>query len=370
VATFAMAMFPGLFGTAAIPYWINSRKLYYLQVSAGFFHPFVWLFTIWVVEMIFLGSMMTLFIGIAFPMIGFKSSGMALYIGLYILESFGFVGYNLMVSMFAPTTEYALAGFNVTFFFNILFGGFFIIDSHLHESSFVRAFLQWFSVQRGFYIGSIRNEQYGAPLNCSDSEKLPYDIKSLAMAALTNYTQNQTDATIVASTTLQQLQKSDPVTFNTTFTYLENVGVAYFYYGLAEQNIVRVKKLLGAGGANYPSDGYKSFLSTVMTSTTGYLAAQLNVSSVAQFTELFGYLANAYSLTQINLTLSETDVPITYVCPFNNGTDFLTNQAGLTSYDMYDQVSDSFYQGYLVILSLATFVVAFVALNVCKYQER
>ncbi|KAJ3410149.1 ABC transporter G member 22 [Chytridiales sp. JEL 0842] len=364
VITFGLSLVPGLFNVAAIPYWLSGRKLFYLQTSGGFYHPFMWMLTQYVIECLFLGSMMACMVAIAYSMSGFKSAELGFYVGLVLIESFGYTGYCLMITMLSATTEYAMTGFNLIFFYNTIFGGFFVVDSHLHKNEAALKFFQWLSVQRGFYIATLRKELYEMPVNCLQGELLPYPLGNLTKAAMSAAFNTYAAQAIVNSPTLQSLNTTNPSAFTTTISGLGNVAGVLGNAGLASANIARIRTNIPSL-STFPANGLATFLSTLSTTAGATLATSLGIGA-SSLTEYAGIMGRVATTGTLLTNIDAFGLPTRTVCPFANGTEFLYKMAGFTVHDMYGTVSDSFYAGYMFAVAIACFFVGYVAIVVCK----
>jgi hypothetical protein len=112
-------MVPG-FGSAAIAYWLEKRKMFYHEEAAGYYHRLGHLLVMFFVEWIFLSAIMAVLGGIMFTMSNWISSNIGYYIAFMICEVFASTAINLMCAYIAASIPYANATFTLYYYYAIL----------------------------------------------------------------------------------------------------------------------------------------------------------------------------------------------------------------------------------------------------------
>ncbi|KAJ3106086.1 ATP-binding cassette sub- G member 2 [Phlyctochytrium planicorne] len=379
---FAVSLFPPLFTAAAIPHWLNGRKLYYLQVSAGFYHPFCWIVVAFLVECFFVATMMILLGAICLSLAGWDTNSFDLYLGNLILESMASVGFSLMITMGSSSIPYAMAGFNIIFckeqprilvltmkVFNIIFGGYYVLDTYLQKKCgpFCDQFLKWISYQRGFFKPGTRKEMFGRFLNCTADELLPYPLENLTLAAMSDANRKLQNEIIATNSDLVQLNATNTTLFQAKFAGIAGYGLALAQLSGLQKNVLR---LVGLGVmSNFPSADYSLLLGTLSQTIAGSLISMLNISA-ANLTSTVLQLVNSYSANFIYSNIKLFKLPDNNVCPFANGSQYLTTYVGFTNTDTYAESPESKYQGVMAALAIVSFILSYVSLSFCKFQKR
>jgi hypothetical protein len=150
------------FGSAAMAYWVEKRKLYYSEEAAGYYHRIAHALAMFLVEWIFISLIMvslghsnpqfdlanaefqTLVGAIMFSMVSFVYPGRN--IGYMIPEAFATTAVNMACAYIAASIPYANAAFTLNFYYVVIMGGYYVSDAFLfvrHPTT--RAFWQWFS---------------------------------------------------------------------------------------------------------------------------------------------------------------------------------------------------------------------------------
>jgi hypothetical protein len=112
-------MVPG-FGSAAISYWLEKRKMFYHEEAAGYYHRLGHLLVMFFVEWIFLSAIMSVLGGIMFTMSNWISSNIGYYIAFMICEAFASTAINLTCAYIAASIPYANATFTLYYYYAIL----------------------------------------------------------------------------------------------------------------------------------------------------------------------------------------------------------------------------------------------------------
>ncbi|KAJ3218140.1 hypothetical protein HDU67_006544 [Dinochytrium kinnereticum] len=365
---FAVSIFPPLFSSAAIPHWLNGRKLYYLQVSAGFYHPFCWILVSFLVECFFCSSMMLILGSICLSLAGWDTGAFDLYLSNLILEACASVGFALMITMGSSSIPYAMAGFNIIFFYNIIFGGYYVLDTYTQKRcSFCDSVLKWISFQRGFFKPATRKEMFGRFLNCSTDELLPYPLENLTSAAMRTTTIDLQRDIIRENNDLMQLNITNSTEFLSKFSGIAGYGMALAQLLTLSNNVKRLEDLNLIAG--FPSADYSNLLATLSQTVAGSLLSMLNISA-NNLSESTAKLVSVYSTNFIASNIKLFSLPNNNVCPFQNGSQYLATYAGFTNVDGYIDSPESKYQGVLAALAIISFIFGFISLTFCKFQKR
>ncbi|KAJ3195523.1 ATP-binding cassette sub- G member 3 [Irineochytrium annulatum] len=364
---FAVAMFPALYTAAAIPHWLQTRKLYYLQVSSGFYHPFFWIITAFVIECLFCGSMMAILVAILFPLAGFNTANLGLNVLLVVLCTWGSVGFCLLTAMVSSSIPYAMTGFNCLFFLNTIYGGFFVLDVQWQNySPFSNTVLKWLSVQRGWYKGATRAEMYEQPLNCLASEMLPYPLGNLTQSAMTYGTAELQKTFIATNTSLVKLNTTNPAAFQHEMAVVTAAALHLGNAVLLGNNIGRLMKL---GNIAAPSTAYTTLLTTLSTDFQATIIGGLNISNYSTVPAVVGAIISSYETAFVGANTVTFQLPNNYsVCPFVNGTAYMTGMMGFTGNDTYVITPDSLYEGYMGLHAVICLILAYIALLFCKVK--
>ncbi|KAI8846837.1 P-loop containing nucleoside triphosphate hydrolase protein, partial [Chytridium lagenaria] len=310
---FALSIFPPLFSAAAIPHWLNGRKLYYLQVSAGFFHPFCWILVSFLVECFFCSSMMVILGSICLSLAGWDTNAFGLYLSNLILEACASVGFAMMVTM----------GSSI---YNLIFGGYYVLDTY-------------------------------------SKKRCDFCDKNLTLRALREtYAKFQVDS-IANSVELKDLNNTDPAAFKAKFTGLAGYGLSLSQLLTVQRNIKRVQDVKMV--PNFPSSDYTSLLSTVSGAIAGSLVSTLNIPS-ANLTESAVRLVNSYTANFLADNIKLFSLPTQMICPFANGSQYLAAYAGFTDTDGFEESPESKYQGVMAALAIISFLIAYLGLTFCK----
>ncbi|KAJ3310131.1 ATP-binding cassette sub- G member 2 [Blyttiomyces sp. JEL0837] len=397
---FGLSLINPLFGVAAIAYWIERRKLYYHEVTAGMFHPLWYHFTCYFVELVYMSIIMVSVPFIPFYLSQHRSNHrsklnifrrsllqkkksivsllflslaqwhmehLGFYYGLVMLECWAVVGFSLVCAHISSSIPYANAAFTAFYYNSLAFGGYYVTDSSIkkHCGSFCTSFYQWTSYMRPWTKAGLRTEMSGYPLICDKDELLPVNLETLVGDAMNAATETLSMGIASANQTLLALSKTNPKAF--------------------QDSIESIIKTIAALANLVPADQIVSGLSSAGLTQTpllnatilGFLSAaqqSLLVATNATTAEAIKTIQSAAQGAFVTSTLAENvkafGLPDLSTCSYKNGSDYLVVAVGFTDLDTYENTPDSMFLGASVVQALVTFLVSYLFLVSLRFQKK
>ncbi|TPX32376.1 hypothetical protein SmJEL517_g04535 [Synchytrium microbalum] len=362
---FALSFFPPLFGVASISYWLSIRKLYYQEVSSGFYNPLFAHFANYLTEIVFMSLVITLVVFIQLPMANFHRENWVFIWGMAVLQVFACTGYNIMCTNLSPSIPYANAFFNLLYYYSLIFDAYYVTDTFLFNScSSCQNFWAWLGYGRSLWLASVRKEYVGYSLTCTQAEKLPINLEGLTKTAIANATVTLSLQLASGNKTLLGLAATNPTLFSSTIASLSsNAAISSAIGGVMTQSLT----LAAAGVAQDPT--FVPFLNATLTGLGTQFAVATGATSAAALSgyETIAYLI--YIIQTLSANVAGFGLPDNSVCPASSGTTYLIGIGGATINDIYG-IPDSFFQGNLVMLAMLGFTVGYFALICINYRQR
>eukprot|EP00127_Corallochytrium_limacisporum_P000636 Clim_evm35s22 gene=Clim_evmTU35s22 len=182
---YSMGNLPLLLAAPAVPLWIHSRTLYYQEVMAGFYHPFAYLTSFWVIEYLAVVSCQLILSFIAWGMADIGTAWGTL-IWATILEVATAVTFTLFNANVSPSVPGAISLSAVGFLFNLLFGAYIVVDQQWEDQcgSFCTDFLYWFSLMRSYNIPMWKAVFFNRTVECTPDEEITICTQALVAQGL------------------------------------------------------------------------------------------------------------------------------------------------------------------------------------------
>ncbi|KAI9024560.1 hypothetical protein DFJ74DRAFT_705299 [Hyaloraphidium curvatum] len=369
------------FGSAAIAYWVEKRKMYYHEEAAGYYHRLAHSLVMFVVEWIFVSAIMAIVGAIMFTMSNWAYPGR--YIGYMIPEAFSVTALNMLCAYVAASIPYANAAFTLHFYYALIVGGYYITDQFLfmrHPS--VKVFWQWFSYARVLYLPMIRDELVGQPLYCaSNNERFPFETTSIAVQGLGGAAKNLTATAAAANPSIVQALNSFDVWRNADASVNETV---FSLYRTARALNSYQTARASAVTAGNPASTIENLDSLVATARAAFSAAvAIPVSSEDALQTSLNQTVRAAALMGFGNYLVANPLPITYVCAINSGEEYAANILALDWWirnstnaivgfgiDHYNTTSNGFYIAVGFITGIGWFLLAYLALWFCNFRQK
>ncbi|KAI9006389.1 hypothetical protein DFJ74DRAFT_389544 [Hyaloraphidium curvatum] len=377
-------MVPG-FGSAAIAYWLEKRKQYYHEESAGYYHRFAHIVVMFFVEWLFISAIMSVAIGIMLPMSGWLSSNIGRYIGYMICEAFASTAINMLCAYAAASIPYANSLFTLHYYYSILLGAWYITDQFLffrHPS--VKAFWQWFSYTRLWFVTSIRDEFSGQPCTCNADEAFSFDLTGINVRSVGGAAKNYTlqaganSPSIVGALNSFGLWSDAPAAVNSSINQ-------FWQTALGVQTLEGA--LLIARGANNPPSVINN-LQTIATVARGLYAQAAGIppTDAAAVNRSIELSAAAASMMGYANFLAANPIPNSPpTCFYPNGDAVLQNYVAFDWFilgpggatdiigfgiDHFRTTSTGFYMGVAFITGAGWFLLAYLSLWLCNFRQK
>jgi len=353
--SYAMSLFPPLFGVAGIAYWISNRKLFYQEEAAGMYHRLMWLLNSYIVEVIFLSVIMICCLLVFFGMSGWKPWNLGLDVALLFFEVMAVTGFNLLCACIAPSIPYANAAFNLHYWYALVFGGYYVTDNFIAGNcgTACTSFFMWISYARNFIKPVLRAEMAGERLNCTRAELLPVNMESLTARAMQAGQKNLTS----------QWTASNPGLTPEEITALEGAAIQ-----LSNVNTTsRVSSALGAAGVPQTA-GFQAWVAAAATKYATAFATGVKLPPTdPNFARAAGGAATTYCQGVIEDNVKTLGLPDLSQCPYANGTAYLVASLGYLPSDF--GIPAGTYMGVNVLLATVTFILAALAVSYCNFRK-
>ncbi|KAI9026198.1 hypothetical protein DFJ74DRAFT_766568 [Hyaloraphidium curvatum] len=372
-------MVPG-FGSAAIAYWLEKRKMYYHEEAAGYYHRLGHLLVMFLVEWIFIAAVMSVVGGIMFSMSNWVYTGR--YIGYMIPEAFASTAINMVCAYVAASIPYANAIFTLHYYYAILLGAFYITDQFLfvrHPS--VKAFWQWFSYVRLWFVPTMRDECVGQPLFCLDRELFPFDTTGISSRGIGGAAKNLTTLAVASSPALVQTMNSFDIWPNAG---AEANATIFSLYRNAIALSALQKARAQAAVQNNAAPVLQNLDEMTALATAGFSAAtNIPVSNTDGLTLALNQTVRAASLLGFANYLVANPLPPTLTCFSQNGEQYVAGSLGFDWWirnasnaivgfgiDNYATTSTGFYIAVAFITGVGWLIVAYLALWLCNFRQK
>jgi hypothetical protein len=207
-------------------------------------------------------------------------------------------------------------------------GGYYITDVFLffrHPS--VKAFWQWFSYDRMWFIPAIRDEVYGQALTCTPAEEFPFDLTGISNRGLGGAAKNYTTVAVQGNPTLVSAMNSFDQWENASADVNATVNSLY-------QNALNLDNLRQARNAAVTAGSVDAAITNlneqIAVSTAAFGAATgIAPTNTAAIDSALTNTVNAASILGFANYLVANPLPSAMTCFYADGEAYLVNALAL-----------------------------------------